>query len=277
MAIMASEFSKPKLIDVEAVIKSKNPRILKWMPSFLLNGLKRIIHQKEMNDFLTKSNHLRGIEFTTAAVKELNITYHVIGLENIPHDGRYIFAANHPLGGLDGIILMDAIGKVFPKIKFPVNDLLMHINGLKPLFLPINKHGAQTQEAANLIDEAYSSDNQILMFPAGLVSRKNGKLVRDLEWKKNFVKKAIEHKRDIVPVYIDGNNSKFFYNLANIRKLLGIKINLEMLFLVDELFKQRNATITLRFGEPVAYNDFKDSKNLKIKASEIKELVYKMA
>ncbi len=271
---MTSETTKPKLIDIEAVLNSKNPKIVKWIPKFLVNYLKRIIHQKEINEFLLKYGHCKGFDFTAAIIEHLNITYHVIGLENIPIERRYIFAGNHPLGGLDGVILMDAIGKVFPNIKFPVNDILMNVDNLKPLFLPINKHGSQTQDAVHKLEEAYQSDTQILMFPAGLVSRKKGNIIADLEWKKSFVKKAIEHHRYIVPVHINGCNSNFFYGLANWRKRLGIKINLEMLFLSDELFKQKGATITLSFGEPISYKELKTIKNPKEMANKIKAMVY---
>ena len=266
----------PKLIDIEGVLKSKNPTAAKWIPKFLISYLKRIIHQEEINQFLLKNGHLYGIEFTSAIIREFNITYHLKGISRVEKEGRYIFAANHPLGGLDGVILMDAIAKNFNEVKFPVNDILMNLDNLKPLFLPINKHGSQTQESAEKLENAYKSNDQILMFPAGLVSRKNGNTIRDLEWKRNFVKKAIEHKRDIVPVFIDGHNSKFFYNLAHWRKKLGIKINLEMLYLVDELFKQKNAEITLTFGKPIKWEDLKKEKNLNKTAEKIKEKVYNL-
>lgn len=274
---MNSEQVRPKLIDIEAVLNSKNPNILKWTPKFLINYVKRIIHQEEINAFLIKHGHLIGTDFTNAIITEFNITYQIVGLEKIPKDKRYIFAANHPLGGLDGIILMNALGREFDQIKFPVNDILMNIDNLKPLFLPINKHGSQTQKAANLLENAYKSDTQILMFPAGLVSRKIDGKIADLEWKKSFVKKAIEHHRDIIPVHIDGQNSKFFYNLANWRKRLGIKVNIEMIFLADELFKQKGANITLRFGEPIPYKQLKNNLSPQKWANDIKLLVYNMA
>lgn len=273
---MTAKNTKPKLIDIEQLIASKKPKLLKWIPKIIINYLKRIIHQNDINSFLERNSHCTGIDFTAAIIAELNITYNVIGLENIPTDERYIFASNHPLGGLDGVIMMDAISKRFPKIKFPVNDLLMNLDNLKPLFLPVNKHGSQSQANARLLEEAYKSDIQILMFPAGLVSRKIGKVITDLEWKKSFVKKAIEHQRAIAPVHINGQNSKFFYNLALWRKRLGLKVNIEMLYLADELYKQRDAKITICFGKPISYDDLKISNNHFATANSIREMVYEM-
>jgi len=198
-------------------------------------------------------------------------------LENIPLDNRYIFAANHPLGGLDGMAFLTEVGKRFPKVLFPVNDILLNLTNLKSLFVPINKHGAQGREAARLLEEAYASDNQILMFPAGLVSRKIDGKITDLEWKRNFVKKAIQHKRDIVPVYISGQNSNFFYNLANFRKRIGIKLNIEMLFLPNELHKSVTKEITIKFGQPIKWEELNNGLKPQEWAQKIKELTYNLA
>ena len=206
----------------------------------------------------------------------MDVTYTVEGLENLEPNGRYLFASNHPLGGLDGIILIHSLGQKFPEVKFPVNDLLMHVTQLHTVFIPVNKHGAQSSQNARMLEDAYASSTQILYFPAGLCSRKQNGKIEDLEWKKSFITKAIKHERNIVPVYFSGKNSRFFYNLSKFRKSLGIKANIEMLYLVDEMFKQKGKSITVRIGNPIPYNTFDNSKNPNEWAKWVKNIVYNM-
>ncbi|MDR3188074.1 MAG: 1-acyl-sn-glycerol-3-phosphate acyltransferase [Prevotellaceae bacterium] len=242
-------------IDIEKLIAYKNPRLLRYIPRFVLRYLKRILHQDEVNYVLT-TYRTSGLEFLRDLIRHLNITYSVQGLERLQQGQRYLFVCNHPLGALDGVIIMSAIGNVFPNIKFPVNDFLLLLQPLQPLFLPINKHGAQPAEAVRQLRERLSSDDQVLYFPAGICSRKIGGKITDLPWKKSFIKMAVEHKRSVVPMFFDGRNSSFFYGLASWRKRLGIKANLEMLYLSDELFRQRNSRFTLRVGEAIPHETF---------------------
>ncbi|MBS2212759.1 1-acyl-sn-glycerol-3-phosphate acyltransferase [Carboxylicivirga mesophila] len=267
-----------KFIDIDKVFHDKNPRLKKFIPKFLVNYLKRITHQDEINEFIADNRDVYGIEYAEAIIANFQSRYEIKGAENIPKEGRYVFVANHPLGGLDGMVFVAAVGRYFRNLKFPVNDILMNLTNLRDIFLPINKHGGHSRDAAKVIDEAYASDNQMLMFPAGLVSRKgkNG-IIKDLDWKPNFIKKAKTHKRDIVPVHISGENTKRFYNLANWRKKLGIKANIEMLYLVDELYLQRNKTITITFGQPINISDVEVGKASKDWAQKIKDEVYALA
>jgi putative hemolysin len=265
-----------QLIDVEKVIGNKNPRLLKIIPSFLIHYLKRIIHQDELNDALRKYGHTTGKEFVANALQELKTRYQVIGGENIPRSGRYIFFSNHPLGGLDGIVFIHEIGKYFPEVKFIVNDLLMNVKNMDPVFVPVNKHGRQNADYAKRIEEAYASDAQILYFPAGLCSRKKKGKIEDIPWRKNFLAKAIHHKRDLVPAHFSGRNSSFFYNLANLRVKLGIKSNIEMVYLVDEMFKQKDKEIILRIGKPIPYTTFDNRHDLQEWTDLLKKYVYSL-
>ncbi len=271
---MSEDKLPEKFIDIDKVFEDKNPGLKKFIPRFLIKYLKRITHQNEVNDFMAKHNHLQGIEYAEAIANNFAGEYTIKGEENIPKEGRFVFAANHPLGGLDGMIFVSIIGRYFKNLKFPVNDILMNIKNLHSIFLPVNKHGSHSKEAVQMIDEAYASDNQILMFPAGLVSRRQGKIIQDLEWKKNFIRKAINHKRTIIPVHISGKNTNFFYNLANRRKIFGIKANIEMLYLVDEMYKQRGSKIELTIGKPIPPEDLKDGMPAQQWAQKIKEQVY---
>lgn len=265
-----------RLIDIERVFAEKNSRVLKFIPGFIIRYLKRVIHQDEINDALERYKDVLGLDFIDVVLKEFDARIVVEGIENVPEKGRYIFAANHPLGGIDGMALMKIVGTVRKDIVFPVNDLLMHVPNLKPLFIPLNKHGRNTDNI-RIFDETFASDVAILYFPAGLCSRKvNGKIV-DLDWKKTFISKAKKFKRDIVPVYIRGRNSNFFYNLANWRVRLGLKSNIEMLYLVDEMFKQKDKEILIRFGKPVSYHFFDDTKKDVEWAEYMKEHVYSLA
>jgi putative hemolysin len=271
-----------RLIDIEALFESKNPRLLKIIPGFLIRYLKKITHQDTVNAYIYRHRDKKGLPFVEAILDEFGVLVNVVGEDPatvIKPDGRYIIASNHPLGGIDGMALMKSIGKVRPDIIFPVNDLLMSVPGLRPLFIPINKHG-KNKENARLIDETFASDKVILFFPAGLVSRKQKiggqTVIMDLEWKNTFIKKAKKYRRDIIPVYVDGRNSDWFYNLSTWRKRLGIGANIEMLYLVDEMMKQFNKTTTLVIGKPIPCDFFDTSKSDTQWASWMKDHVYSL-
>ncbi len=276
-----------RLIDIEALFASKNPKLLRIIPGFILSYLKKITHQEAVNGYIWRNRDKVGLPFVEAILKEFGVNVEVRDNRSIPVPstnvvpvtGRFIVASNHPLGGLDGMALMQELGKIREDIVFPVNDLLMNVPGLRPLFIPINKHGRNT-ENAQLINETFASEKMILYFPAGLVSRKQrfqGKMVvRDLEWKNTFIKKAKKFQRDIIPVYVAGRNSAWFYNLARWRKYLGIKANIEMLYLVDEMSKQFNKTITLVVGDIIPYTTFDKSKSESQWAAWVQQKVYNL-
>ncbi len=266
---------KKKFIDVEKVIASKNEKILKWLPSFVIRYLKRIIHQDLVNDFLYRNSEAQGLDFVKVALDEFGVEVSWEGETFIDKNERLIIVANHPLGGLDGIALMHVAGKIRKDILFPVNDLLMNLPNLRELFIPINKHGSN-MENARIIDRAFASDVMMLYFPAGLVSRKQKGVIKDLEWKKTFVRKARTYKRHIIPTHINGRNSNWFYNLALFRKWFGIKANLEMLYLVDEMVKQKGKKIHIKFGEAISYQTFDRSKKDPEWADMIKTKVYQL-
>jgi len=265
-----------QLIDVENVLRTRNPGLYKLLPGFIPRYLKRIVHQEELNEFLKKNGHLDGKEFVQAALRDMKIEYEVNGEHNIPKEGRYIFASNHPLGGLDGLVFINEIGKTFERVLFIVNDLLMNIRNLETVFVPVNKHGRQSLEYARKIEEAYASDAQILYFPAGLCSRRKKGVICDLEWKKNFIAKARQYRRDIVPVHFSGRNSAFFYRLANIRVMLGIASNIEMIYLPDEMFRQKDKKIILTIGRPIPHTVFDNRKRPQEWAGILKDHVYSL-
>jgi putative hemolysin len=231
-----------------------------------------------LNDFLRFNNGATGVDFMKNAVTYFDIKLKLSGEENIPGNGeKFIFASNHPLGGLDGICLSAVVGQKYNgHVRYLVNDLLYYIEPLRNIFVPINKHGAQAKNGAQAINDAFSSDNQIITFPAGLCSRKQKGAIIDLDWKKMFIIKSVEYKRDIIPVYFEARNSNFFYRLANIRKALGIKFNIEMLFLPREMFKSKGSTFTIRFGKPISWETFDSSKSPQKWAEWVKDIVYQI-
>jgi putative hemolysin len=275
---MDTENAKKEMpkIDVERVLYSKNPRLRNFVPRFFVNYLKRIVHQEDLNQFLEASGDLKDTELIEAGLKFFGIKADVSGTENIPFSGRYIFVSNHPLGGLDGLVFIHEVSKVFKDIKFPVNDILTSIGNLSGIFLAVNKHGPQGKEAARRIEEAYASESQILYFPAGLCSRKKRGIIKDLEWHKSFITKAIQHQRDVIPAYFSGRNSDFFYNLANFRKFIGLRANIEMLYLADEMFRQRGKEIRLVFGKKIPWQTFDRRKSAVEWAEWVKAKSYEL-
>lgn len=266
-----------KVIDVEKIMQAKAPDLYKKLPRFVINYFIRVLHQDEVNEDLHKISDLVGVPkfHKHLAINNINIDYH--GLDNIPKDGRFIFASNHPFGGPDGIMIVSAVGHLFPKTKLMVNDLLMNLPDIEDVFIPINRFGRNKRDYAEIFETSMQSEYQVIIFPAGLVSRKiNGKIV-DLEWKKSFISYAKRYQRDIIPVFISGQNSNFFYNLANWRKRLGVKANIEQLYLVDELYKHKNQSVSMYFGKPISFESLTNEKTDKEWAEKIKGIAYSLA
>jgi len=271
-----SETNNTEFINVENILKTKAPSLYKKMPRFLVRYFTKVLHQDEVNSDLQKISDLVGVPkfHKHLEINNIQIDYH--GKENVPSDGRFIFVSNHPFGGPDGIMIVSAVGKMFPKTKLMVNDLLMYLPDIEDVFIPINRFGRNKHEYVDTLEKSMNSDYQIIIFPAGLVSRKiKGKIV-DLEWKKSFVSYAKRYQRDIIPVFISGQNSNFFYNLANWRKRLGVKVNIEQLYLVDELYKHKNESVSMYFGKPIKYTDLTKDKTDVEWAEEIKQIAYSL-
>ena len=259
-------------IDIDAILKGKMGTKAKFVPGFLVQWLKRIAHQDQVNAFLWDNRDKTGVDWLEACVKYLDMTLEVEGKENLPDpsDGRlYTFVSNHPLGGEDGV----ALGAI--RFRYLVNDLLMNLPGLAPLCIPINKTGKQSRNFPAMVEAGFQSDNHMLMFPAGICSRKHQGIIRDIPWKKTFVSKSVEYQRDVVPIHFSGQNSKFFYRLANFSDKY-LPFNLAMLFLVDEMYKNVHKTFQIRIGKPIPWQTFDKTKTSMEWAQFVKEQVYKL-
>ena len=271
----------PLRIDLQRIVRERVPASKRrWIPRFVVRRLEKLVCQDELNGILQRTYPKTGSAFATAALKDLNITIEVRGMENIPETGRFIFASNHPLGGLDGIALISVLGAKYSdeNLRFPVNDMLMNVRPLRGVFIPINKFGRQGREAARKLAETYASDAQIIFFPAGLVSRLHkGGVIKDLEWQKAFVAKAMEYNRDVIPVHFSGNNTMKFYRTAKWRKRLGLKFNFEQILLPKELCKAKGSRYIITFGKPIKAADLKASgKSAPALAAEIRNSVYQL-
>ena len=265
------------LIDIDKVLREKAPKYYKYIPRFVVSYLKRIVHQEELNVFLRDSKDKVGVDFLKACLEFLDANIVVKGEENLPKEGLYTFVSNHPLGGQDGVALGYVLGSFYNgKVKYMVNDLLMNLQGLAPLCIPINKTGKQAKDFPRMVEAGFASDDQLIMFPAGLWSRRQNGVIRDLDWKKTFIVKSVQTHRDVVPIHFEGRNSNFFYNLANICKFLGIKVNIAMLYLADEMLKNRHKTFTVTIGKPISWQTFDKSKTPAEWAAYVKDIVYKL-
>ncbi len=266
----------PDFIDLDKVIASKSPSLQKKMPRFLMRWLKKLLHVDEINHYLYLYRDKFGPDFTEAIITEaFSIRIEVVNSGNIPQTANPLLVGNHPLGGVDGMALINEIGKVRRDILFPVNDFLLYLPGLRENFIPINKVGRNSSNL-NALEEAFRENNALLYFPAGLCSRKQKGEIKDLEWKKTFIKKAVQYHRDITPVYVDAKNTDRFYNIANLRKRIGIKFNIEMALLPDEMFRQRGKTIRLVFGKPIPWTTFDSRHTASQWAALVREHVYKL-
>lgn len=267
----------PMKIDVDKVLRDRLPRHYKYIPRFAVRWLERTICQDKLNAILLHMAGKNSVDAATAALTEMGISIEATGLEKL-HEGRFMFVSNHPLGGLDGLALISLLGNRYDhKIKFLVNDLLMAVEPLRGVFLPVNKYGNQSRANATQIEQALMSDNQFITFPAGLCSRMQPDgTIADLPWHKAAVVHAVNHQRDIVPVYFDAHNSRFFYRFAKWRKRLGIKFNIELIFLPKEMIKQCGNTLRVIIGEPVAWNTLDISKPRQ-EAARLRNIVIQMA
>lgn len=269
-------------IDVDQIIRSKAGSKYKYIPRPVISWLRKILHEDDNNYLLTVlAKEKVGMDWLDECLSYLRMENDVRGIDALPDNsgGRYYtFVSNHPMGGIDGVALGSILCHRYDsKIKYLVNDVLMNLKGLAPLCVPINKTGSQSRDFPRMVDAAFASDNNVLMFPAGLCSRKQPDgTIRDLPWTKTFVAKSVQYQRDVIPIHFSGRNSDKFYNIANWSKRLGLKFNLAMLFLVDEMYKNVGQKFTVTFGEPIPWQTFDDSRTRQEWAQWVKEKVYEL-
>jgi len=263
-----------KFIDVDKVLKEKLPGLFKWLPKFTRSYLKKKLHEDEINKIMHELKDLHGLEYNSGILEKFGVKVEAINAEYIPTNQRIILAGNHPLGGLDGMAFVKTIGEVRPDVHFVVNDVLKNLKNYGDIFVGINKIKKTSHRSLRTMESVLDTDETLGIFPAGLVSREQDGVVKDLDWKKGFVTQAIDHDRLIIPVFIEGENSSSFYRFSKFKKRLGIKANIEMILLPDEMFKQKGKTIKVHFGKPINPKTLNKTKPHRTWARHIKEYIY---
>jgi putative hemolysin len=265
-----------KIVDIDSVIKNSNSKFFKSLPGFVIKLIKKIIHQDEINASIHRSRHLTGFPFINGILEDWNININVVGSENLPSSGRFVFASNHPLGGIDALAFFSIIHRFYPEVISPANELLYHIPNIRPLMLGVNVFGKNTKETATALNELFESDKQIFIFPAGEVSRRKKGIISDPVWQKSFITKAVQFKREVIPIHISGRNSNLFYIVANLRKFFAIKMYVETMLLPREMMRTKNTTVTVTFGKPIPYQSFSSDLTQPEWALKVKSIVYSL-
>ena len=261
-------------IDIAEVLAAQAPKLARRLPKFVINWLRRTIHEEEINHIYQNYWEYAPQEFIRACFRDWGVSYSIEGIEKLDRNERYLFVSNHPFGGMDGMMLADKLIEYFGDVRVVVNDILRYIAPLDPLWVPVNKHGAQKLSYARKFDEAFASDLPILTFPAGLCSRKIEGRVQDTPWRPNFLKKAYASHRKIVPIFVEGRLSNFFYNLSRLRKALGVKANIEMLWLVDEMLSQKGQHFRIIVGEPIEVESLREVGSHAEQVLEVRKACY---
>jgi hypothetical protein len=264
-----------KTIDLEKAIRSSKSRFVSSLPRFVIRLIEKLVRQDEMNETIYRNRDKTGVPFVNDVLKDWNVNVEVKGIENVPASGRYVFVANHPVGGMDALSFLSAIHRYFPNVISPSNQLFNYIPNLHPVILGVNVFGTNTRDTVEKFNELFESDAQIMIFPAGIVSRRKKGVISDPVWQKTFITKAIQFNRDIVPVFIEGRNSNLFYTVDRLRKFLRIKMSLEIILLPREMHKQRNSTVTLNFNKPIPFQTFTSDRSHSEWALYVREIVYK--
>lgn len=272
--------NEEKTLDIDRILAAKAGKKARLVPRFVVNWLKRIVHEDELNVIIRNTQGIYGYRWCKACMDYMQFKVEVKGMENLPASTdprRFTLVSNHPLGGPDGVALGAIVGEYFDdNFRYLVNDLLMNLPGLAPLCIPINKTGKQSRDFPEKVRQAFASDHHIMMFPAGLCSRLIDGKIQDLPWTKTFIQKSVETHRDIIPVHFEGRNSNRFYRIANICKALRLKFNVAMLFLSDEMFLNKGKTFSVTFGKPIPWQTFDRSKSTKEWAQVVRGKVYEL-
>jgi hypothetical protein len=265
-----------KTIDIEKAIRNSKSGFVRSLPRFIVVLIEKLIRQDEMNEVIFRNKDLTGVPFVNNVLNDWNVKIDIKGSENVPESGRFVFVANHPVGGMDALSFLSTIYSFFPDVVSPSNELFNYIPNLHPVILGVNVFGTNTKDTVNSFNRLFESDSQIMIFPAGIVSRRVRGVISDPPWQKTFVTKSVQFKRDIIPVHISGRNSNLFYFVDRLRKFLGIKMSIEIILLPREMHHQRNSTVTMTIGKPIPWQGITTEKNHNEWAASIKQLVYEL-
>jgi len=244
-------------ISTKEIIKSKFPSFLSGFPDVFSKifylSLDRILFIPRINRFLEKHGDKTGIEFIEELFDELDISYKLSNKdrEKIPSEGKLIIVANHPLGGLDGLVLLKLVSEIRNDVKIIANDVLMNIQNLADYFLPFDLLSKKDlKKNYTLISEALKKENAIIIFPAGEVARLTVNGIKDKKWNKGAVYFAEKFQTPVLPIFIRGRNSFLFYFISLFSKKLS------MFLLPYELFNKKNKSYEIKIDHPISPKAF---------------------
>ena len=265
------------MINIERAVTEKFPSFAskpKLIRKPTISLLKRLIHETEINDFLTKNDDARGIEFIDRVFDYFNFSYTVSERDrrNIPALGRVVIFANHPIGSLDGLAILKLVSEVRPDVKIVANDMLNNFAALKDLFIPLdNMTGGSPRKSYKQVMSALEHEEAVIVFPAGEVSRAHPTGVKDTRWRPGFLNFARRAQAPLLPIHINAKNSLLFYGASLVYKPLGTAL------LAREMFKQHSRIIKFRIGEPIpAQHLFADGVHDRTLVSRLKKHLYKI-
>lgn len=237
-------------------------------------ALSHLLHEKDIQEFGKTYPHYHDIDFVEQVLAYFNISYSTrdIEKERIPHEGRVVIIANHPIGSLDALALIKLVSEVRHDLKVVANEMLMAISPLHDMLLPVNNmEGGTAKQHLSAIHSHLAEEGAVLIFPAGEVSRLRPQGVRDTHWNSGFLRIARQVKSPILPVYIDAKNSPLFYGVSMIYKPLATAL------LVKEMFKQRRKHLPIRIGELIPFESYqRPSINIKEKVKLFKRHLYRI-
>ncbi|MCU7811621.1 MAG: lysophospholipid acyltransferase family protein, partial [Candidatus Thiodiazotropha sp. (ex Notomyrtea botanica)] len=238
------------MLNLEQVLTQRFPGFFDSKPRILtkpmLTLLRMLFHEREVNRFLEENHGVRGLDFIEKVLEYFDLDYLVSNrdLENIPPTGRVVIVANHPLGALDALSLIQMISRVRSDIRVVANDLLSALEPLGDLLLPVdNLGGGSSRKGIKQVYAALEREELVIVFPAGEVSRLRPNGVRDVHWKSGFLQFVRRTASPLLPIFIDAKNSPLFYAVSMLYKPIAAFL------LVGEMFRQRSNTIGFRVGE----------------------------
>ncbi|OHE01311.1 MAG: GNAT family N-acetyltransferase [Sulfurimonas sp. RIFCSPLOWO2_12_36_12] len=243
-------------VSVENYFNHNYPSFVKLphlIRSSIISFFRKIFHEDEINDVLIKNRHLDAFDFIEFVLDyfSIDITISKNQLLRIPSYGRVVIIANHPLGALDSLALLNVIKDVRKDVKIVASNFLSEFKNLDKILIPIeNVKGKMQRKSVEAIYEALEKEQIVVIFPSGEVSRARPNGIKDTKWKKGFLKIAQNTKSPILPIFIDAKNSKTFYLLSMISKSIATAT------IPHEMFKHYNKNIAFNIGKTIPFESY---------------------
>ncbi len=267
------------LVTAKEVAKAINVDKYGFLGTFSGWLLMKVLKISTLNKIYDRNKHLGELEFLNAILDEFQIKFEIPeeDLKRLPKDGAYITISNHPLGGIDGILLLKLMLEREPNFRIIANFLLHRIEPMKPYIMPVNPFENHKDAKSSVVGlkETFRhlADGKPLgMFPAGEVSTyKDGKLVVDKPWEEGALKVIKKANVPVVPIYFHAKNSKLFYSLSKLNDTLRTAK------LPSELLTQKNRVIKVRIGKPISTTEQKEHKTISEYGEFLRRKTYMLA